>query len=239
MSRNERRAMILDAIIPLLIEHGRAVTSKQIAAAAGVAEGTIFSVFDDKDAIIAAAVDRHIDASSIVNRIAAIPSELPLEERIHAVVVLMQAQVQAVFGLMASIGFMQASGTERRAPDLEEGSLPKHRSVDGTSGGPGDGSANGLGHHSHHGHRARFSEPPVTAIAELLAADTERLSVSPRQAAQIIRLATISMTHPLFTEGDSFTPDEITAFLINGCTRHPLTTTPSSVAADPATTVTV
>lgn len=194
--------MILDAMIPLLTEHGRAVTSKQIAAAAGIAEGTIFSVFDDKDALIAAAVERHIDASSIVNSIATIAAVLPLEERIHAVVVLMQAQVQAVFGLMASIGFNQMPAAERNARDS------------------GHGPPAGQGAHAHHGHRARFSEPPVTAIAELLADDTERLSVSPRRAAQIIRLATLSMTHPLFTEGESFTAEEITDFLINGCVRH-------------------
>ena len=39
MSVEDRRASIIAAVTPLLIEHGRQVTSAQIAAAAGIAEG--------------------------------------------------------------------------------------------------------------------------------------------------------------------------------------------------------
>ncbi len=46
---DERRAMIIEAMLPLLLEHGEMVTTRQIAEAAGIAEGTIFRVFADKD----------------------------------------------------------------------------------------------------------------------------------------------------------------------------------------------
>ena len=46
LSPDERRRAIVDAVLPLLIEHGRAVTTRQMAEAAGIAEGTIFRVFD-------------------------------------------------------------------------------------------------------------------------------------------------------------------------------------------------
>ncbi len=52
MSPDERRRAIIDAVLPLLIEHGDAVTTRLIAEAAGIAEGTIFRVFADKDALI-------------------------------------------------------------------------------------------------------------------------------------------------------------------------------------------
>ena len=42
--------MIVDAALPLLLEHGEMVTTRQIADAAGIAEGTIFRAFADKDA---------------------------------------------------------------------------------------------------------------------------------------------------------------------------------------------
>ncbi|MCU1430433.1 MAG: DNA-binding transcriptional regulator, AcrR family, partial [Actinomycetia bacterium] len=37
--------MIVAATLPLLLEHGDRVTSRQIAEAAGIAEGTIFRAF--------------------------------------------------------------------------------------------------------------------------------------------------------------------------------------------------
>ena len=45
-------APIVDAVVPLLLEHGGDVTTRQIAEAAGIAEGTIFRVFPDKAALL-------------------------------------------------------------------------------------------------------------------------------------------------------------------------------------------
>ncbi|NUT32159.1 MAG: TetR/AcrR family transcriptional regulator [Hamadaea sp.] len=56
MAPEERRAALIAATVPLLREHGILVTTKQIAEAAGVAEGTIFGVFPDKPSLIRAAV---------------------------------------------------------------------------------------------------------------------------------------------------------------------------------------
>ena len=53
----ERRAVIVAATLALLVEHGEMVTTRQIADAVGIAEGTIFRAFPDKDASIAAVVD--------------------------------------------------------------------------------------------------------------------------------------------------------------------------------------
>ena len=48
----ERRAAIVTAALPLFLEGGARVTTREIATAAGIAEGTIFRVFDDKHALI-------------------------------------------------------------------------------------------------------------------------------------------------------------------------------------------
>ena len=45
---DDRREAILEAIIPLLQERGRNVTSRELAEAAEVAEGTLFRAFGDK-----------------------------------------------------------------------------------------------------------------------------------------------------------------------------------------------
>ena len=48
------------SMIQLLLEHGRDVTSKEIAEAAGIAEGTIFRAFGDKETLLNAAVERYL-----------------------------------------------------------------------------------------------------------------------------------------------------------------------------------
>ena len=42
LSVDDRRAMILEAVMPLLAEHGRDISSKQIAEAAGMSARTDF-----------------------------------------------------------------------------------------------------------------------------------------------------------------------------------------------------
>lgn len=74
LAPEERRAAIIDATVPLLREHGILVTTRQIADAAGVAEGTIFGVFPDKPSLIRAAVLSALDPEQGVKRIAAVQS---------------------------------------------------------------------------------------------------------------------------------------------------------------------
>lgn len=56
MTRDDRRASIVEATAPLLEQYGHQLTTKQIAEAAGVAEGTIFRVFDSLQEVIEATV---------------------------------------------------------------------------------------------------------------------------------------------------------------------------------------
>ncbi|MGO7983999.1 TetR/AcrR family transcriptional regulator, partial [Rhizobium johnstonii] len=80
LSRDDRRNAIMEAIVPLIVAHGRSVTSKQIAEAAGVAEGTIYSVFADKDELLEATVHHHLERASMAPKIDELPPGFPLAE---------------------------------------------------------------------------------------------------------------------------------------------------------------
>lgn len=100
----ERRLAIIHAMIPLLGEHGRAVTTKQIAAAAGVSEGTIFNVFADKDDLVQAAFDAAIDPAPFELAVAAIDPRLPFEEQVEAAAELSQRRIVHIWKLISAIG---------------------------------------------------------------------------------------------------------------------------------------
>lgn len=114
---DERRAAIVAAVIPLLIEHGAGVTSRQIAAAAGVAEGTIFSVFPDKEALIAAAVETACDQGPFERAVAAIDPALEFERRLVAAIEVIQRQVVDIWRLMSRLGPRHHPAEHRPLPD--------------------------------------------------------------------------------------------------------------------------
>src|SRR5688500_7981920 len=84
MAPEDRRAALIDATIPLLHEHGLDVTTKQIAQAAGVAEGTIFGVFPDKRSLLVAAIGQAYDPDATVAAVAAIDTGPGLRARLAA-----------------------------------------------------------------------------------------------------------------------------------------------------------
>lgn len=101
---DERRTMIIHAVLPLLLEHGPSVTSRQIADAAGVAEGTIYRAFGDKDSLIEAVIAHFLDPEPMRFALRAIDPRLPLETKVHAIVSAMRERFAMVFRLMAVLG---------------------------------------------------------------------------------------------------------------------------------------
>lgn len=96
--------MIVDASIPLIREHGAEVTTRQIAQAAGIAEGTVFRAFADKDALIDAAVERVMDPQEVLAALERIDADGSLESTVEQIVALLHARVTAVVSFMSALG---------------------------------------------------------------------------------------------------------------------------------------
>jgi len=100
----ERRAAIIAATLPLLLRHGPAVTTRQIAEAAGIAEGTIFRVFPDLDTLIQATVDAAYDPAQVAKELAAIDPTMSFEHRLEEGVRILQKRLTSIWQLMSING---------------------------------------------------------------------------------------------------------------------------------------
>ena len=104
MAPEARREELILATRPLLLEHGRATTTKLIAEAAGVAEGTIFRIFPTKEELFDAVLDAEFDPEPFLAEIRAIDLDLPLRDRLVAATELLQRRFIRIFHLMAALG---------------------------------------------------------------------------------------------------------------------------------------
>lgn len=116
LSPDARRASIIAATVPLLRVHGTAVTTSQIAMAAGVAEGTLFRVFPDKETLIRAAIASAFDPAPTVAQLERLDPAQSLRDQLIAATEIMQRRIDEVWQLIAMIGHSVPPRTERAAP---------------------------------------------------------------------------------------------------------------------------
>jgi AcrR family transcriptional regulator len=106
----ERRRAIIEAALPLLVEQGAAVTTREIAEAAAVSEGTIFNAFNDKDDLLAAALETAVEPAPFEAAIAAIDASAPFERRLVEATELIQRRIVGIWRLISLLG-------DRRRPE--------------------------------------------------------------------------------------------------------------------------
>ncbi len=165
--------MLVSATLRLLVEHGPAVTTKQIAEAAGVAEGTIFRAFCDKETLIDAAIEAAFDTASLEESIAAIDAELPFEARLAIAVGVMQERHAEIWRLMSNVGTRSPGEPKRSLAD-------------------------------------------IGALADLLAAERDRLAHEPVVAARMLRALTVALSPPLFAGEPALSAAEVVDIFLRG-----------------------
>ncbi len=115
MPAAERRLAIMSVTERLLVERGSDVSTREIAEAAGIAEGTIYRVFATKDAIIDAIFIDAFDTDSDWVKLAAVRCD-DLETCLVELVALLKKRIERILALFGAVGFRQPAG----APPIQE-----------------------------------------------------------------------------------------------------------------------
>ncbi|GII58061.1 TetR family transcriptional regulator [Planotetraspora thailandica] len=190
MDPDRRRAAIVAAALPLVIEYGAAVTTAKIARAAGIGEGTIFRVFADKDALLAACMAEALRPDDAVAHVEAISLDQPLAARLAEAAEVMRGfmiRVGAVAGALAGAG---------------RGERPPR---------PGAGQEGG------HDREAGLGAPRA-ALAALFEPERDSLRLAPQRLADAFQMLLMASGRP--GAPDPLTTDELVDLFLNGALRH-------------------
>ncbi|MGL5929717.1 MAG: TetR/AcrR family transcriptional regulator [Dermatophilaceae bacterium] len=193
---DERRATIVEVALPLLREHGAALTTRQVADAAGIAEGTLFRAFGTKDELVKACCATVFDDTKVVEAITAIDRDLPLESRLTAAVALCQEYLGGVIELVFAL----------RSGGMPPGVLPDR---------PPRRSATGTGAHSS---RVRNDERIDAALTYVVGTDAELLRLPVQRVVDVLANLTMASVHPMF-RARSLTAAEIVSVVLDGTRR--------------------
>ena len=204
MPLEDRRAALVSATEPLLERYGRDVSTRQIAEAAGVAEGTIFRAFATKEELIDAVVDEVFDEARTRAAIVAVDRSLPLPERLLAAVTVLQDRTRRVFALFHAL---------RLRP-----------------GWAGSDEGDESGHDAHHARQRADRAQLELVLLDLIGADANRLRVPPTDAVTLLRGAVFALTHPLLGSEQLARPERIVDLVLHGVAlpascdpqRHPV-----------------
>ncbi len=164
MSQEARREAIVRVTVPLLYEHGANVTTSQIAKAAGIAEGTVFRAFKDKQDLLTTCVRTALASRPEVEVVEAIDLGAPLPERLLAAITAVSGYLDRVWGLMSTL---RDSGYDPR---------------DGHDGHD----RHGEDHRKDHGGPPQEMQRVLVRIAALFEPEADRLAVQPVLAARLL-----------------------------------------------------
>jgi AcrR family transcriptional regulator len=179
--------MLVATTLELVLASGGDVSTRQIAEAAGVAEGTIFRVFDTKEELLRAAWASAFDPSALVDQLAKVDRGAPLEDRLVLAVEALQAHVRRVIRVLYALRSLREPVIR---PERAAGP-PGHRHPDD-------------------------AEAILASLVELIEPDAGQLRFEPNEAARRLHMVTFAGSHPMITHGQPLTAPEIVSLLLDG-----------------------
>jgi AcrR family transcriptional regulator len=191
MAPDERRRAIVDAVVPLLLANGDAVTTREIAEAAGIAEGTIFRVFPDKAALLLATAEETMNpATGRADLAAALEGVTTLREKVLITTERLNARSERVMAVMIALRGVwmsqpEKSGHRHGPPQFI---LDANRAV-------------------------------LEMLTEVFEEHRDELTVEPGTAALLLRTLVLGSRHPGVSQDELLTPDQIADALLDGVRR--------------------
>lgn len=120
MSLDERRGAIVQAALPLLVEHGAHLSTRQVADAAEIAEGTVFRVFADKDELLRACLSEAFRTDDLCARIRQVPVEQDVPARLVDAGMLVLEHMAQLGAMMQSLAASGYNIHQQRAQDQDQ-----------------------------------------------------------------------------------------------------------------------
>lgn len=205
MSTDERRKALVDATLPLLREHGTDISTRQIAEAAGIAEGTIFRAYDSKDDLIAACLTEAVSSDRFAAQLDAARAD-SLRETVTRLLATLDRHHRDVKALLVAFhpNFLSARDAAGAGP-----------ASDGPSGA--DAAAQGA---CRRPDPAAIRRDRVTQVSALLAPFAAELATPTRVAASYLLALSSGYHHPMVAPQDIPDPALLTQLALRGLTRE-------------------
>ena len=209
MPPEERRAAIIAATRPLVLEHGTAFTTRQVADAAGIAEGTIFRVFENKEDLLWAVVDETMDPTDTCRAIIALEAS-SLIDVVAGIVAVLQGAIRDTSRLFAAMHAHapmaegKPASHQARRPPVAQPELQRER-----------------------------AQSLVDAVTDRLVAVDADIRIPLDEAASLIRSMAFATSHPFLSDGRLTDPHRVADLLVHGLVGPP--TDPAAPASTPST----
>jgi len=211
MAPEVRRQAIIDAALPLLLAQGTEVSTREIACAAGVAEGTIFRAFETKQELIHATIHAALQPDAAIDQLTELPDAQALDARVTSIFEVLSAEIGRTRSLIAHLFHppvaapSDAAGAPRPADSSAPATAPN---------GP-------FGHrpfpppvHAHEG-KAKLS----AAVSAALEPYADQLAVPTQFAAQVLSALSFATSFSLPDDNPLNRPEELADTVLHGIAK--------------------
>ncbi len=202
MTPEDRREAIVEAVLPLVATTGSLPSTREIAEAAGVAQGTIFSVFADKRELGHALAERALNPPEDGDGLVALARREPdLRARVEVVTAVLQQRMRLITTVLIALRQQMVRDADH---DPDPGRLPGRDGAPQPSPqGPPD-------------FVVRANRELLERLTEVFALDHDRLRVDPATAAMVLRSIVFGSQHPGMTATPGLSPAQIADVVVGG-----------------------